>query len=106
MKTNELKSKLNNVEIEGLISMFNQFMDIYEDRHESHPAKYGFFYCSDSVCSEDEANGHPIEFEGLPVHYLGMLENGLTYIICQDSEEKEHIFEFNCYSGDFYNVTD
>ena len=97
-----LKAQLNNVEIEGLIIMFNKFMETYQGLDEL--PKYGFFYSSDTLNSEDSANGYPIEFEGLRVQYLSMGINGLTYINCDNEQEQETVFEFNCYNDEFYKI--
>ena len=96
------KAELNNVEIEGLIIMFNKFMETYHDCEEL--PKYGFFYSSDTLNSEDSANGYPIEFEGFRVQSLAMGINGLTYVICDNEEEEEAIFEFNCYNDECYKI--
>lgn len=103
MKKNEFNRDLTNVEIEGTQIMFNKFMQ----EHLDLPTlpKFGFFYCDQSICSEDSANGKPIIFEGKKVKYLTCLSNGLTYVICEGKNEKEFIFEFNCYNGEFYDVT-
>jgi hypothetical protein len=103
--TEHIKSALNNVEIEGLIKMFNDFMNEYEGRDENNPAQYDFFYCSSCLCSTDSANGKPIYFEGYKVDYLELAHNGLTYIVCEDENENRFTFEFNKYSGDFYLVS-
>ena len=95
-----LKPTHNNVEIEGVKKLFNDFMQLHDDMEEV--PKYGFFYCDNSINSEDSANGKPIIFEGLKVDYIDMGANGLTYVICEDDKENKFCFEFNAYSGDFY----
>lgn len=112
MKTKKLKPTKNKptfksnhsvIEIEGLIKMFNDFIGLhYNDSDKS--TNFEFFYCDESICSTDCANGKPVYFEGLGVHYIDMTTNNLTYIICQDEKEKEYIFEFNKYTGDFYLI--
>ncbi len=99
----QFKSKLNNVEIEGLEKMFSDFYNDYLGIDEM-PQNYGFFMSNDTLCSEDMANGYPLEFEGFKVNHLEMGINGLTYIVCINDEDQYIIFEFNKYNTEFYLI--
>ena len=92
------KTNLSSVEIEGLEAMFNEFYSEYIGIENNHDFK--FFWCSETLNSEDDANGYPLDFEGYEISHLAMLENGLTYIVCYEND-KEIVFEFNCYNDNF-----
>jgi len=99
-----IQNTLNNVEIHGLIAMFNSFYGDYLEGKGIEPkGPYGFFYCNDYLCSEDDANGTPIKFEGYKISYLAKRTDGdLTYMILEDKKEKEFVCEFNMYNGQWY----
>ena len=98
------KKELNNVEIEGLIVMFSKFYsEYYLGLDETQ--MFGFFMSGGYLNSEDDANGYPLEYEGMPISHLAMSENGLTYFVGYDEDDNEVAYEFNCYSGDYYKVT-
>jgi len=98
-----LQPTLNNIEIEGLTAMFNEFFNDYCEQHGAEQAKAGFFYCNGHLQSEDDANGTPIHFEGLKVSYLGKRKDGdLTYVILEDSKGNERLCEFNQYNGQWH----
>ena len=103
MKATEFNRDLTNIEIEGTIIMFNKFMQDYLGLDKI--PNFGFFYCDRSICSEDDANGKPLMFEGKKISYLHCLPNGLTYMILEGKKENRYIVEFNCYSGSFLDVT-
>jgi hypothetical protein len=106
MKTDLLQTKLNSVEIHGLEFMFNQFYRDYLGYEESSYDQYepcNFFYCDDSLNSEDVANGTPLEFEGYKIMELAKRDGGdLTYMILEDENEERFLCEFNMYNGQWY----
>jgi hypothetical protein len=97
-KNDILQPTLNNIEIEGLTVMFNEFYkDYLQGAHRDH---YGFFYCDGHLQSEDVANGTTISFEGFKISHLAKRNGGdLTYMILEDDDENERLCEFNKYNG-------
>ena len=102
-----IQNSLNNVEIAGLKALFNEFYTDYLIQQgqliEGEKANYGFFYCENSLYSEDVANGTPIYFEGYQISSLAKRENGdLTYMVLEDNKENEFLCEFNPNNGQWY----
>jgi len=96
---------LNAVEIEGLITMFNEFYKDYMEQvnGEQYDEIHGFFWCDNCLQSEDSANGTPIAFEGYNIERLAKRDGGdLTYMILQDKKGKYFTCEFNKYNGQWY----
>ncbi len=85
------KSTLNEVEILGLEKAFNLF---YSELTEGCSKEIEFFYCSDTLCSTDAANGTHLTFDGLKLQYLTLGLNGKKYFVCEDANENEFYFTF------------
>lgn len=101
--TSILQATLNNIEIEGLTAMFNEFYNDYCEQRGVQGGKFGFYYCNDYLQSEDDTNGTPILFEGMKVSYLGKHNGGdLTYVILEDKNSNERLCEFNKYNGEWH----
>ena len=98
----EFKKELNNVEIEGLIAMFSKFYSEYIG--EEQVVNFGFFMSGGYLNSEDDANGYPLEFEGIKISHLTMTEGGLTYLVGYDEDDNEVTYEFNCYNDEYIKL--
>jgi prepilin-type processing-associated H-X9-DG protein len=99
-KKDILQPTLNNIEIEGLIAMFNEFYRDYCEQCGAEQARANFFYCDGHLQSEDIANGTPILFEGFEISHLAKRKDGdLTYVILEDNKGNERLCEFNQYNG-------
>jgi hypothetical protein len=108
MKTDKkrdfLAKELNNVEIRGLISLFNEFYGDYIGNDDT-PTKHDFFYSDGYLQSSDEANGEPVMFEGYIVNELTKKAGAsdLTYMILKHPKTgTEYLTEFNAFNGQWY----
>lgn len=115
---NNLQRDLNNIEIYGLVAMFNEFFSDYENLKKINPTEFEarrrsswreFFYCDHRLQSSDAANGTPIYFEGYRVGSLAKRaptqysSGDLSYIILEDKNgEDKTICEFNPANGQWY----
>lgn len=97
------QKELSNIEIEGLISMFNEFYKDYCEQKDHSYVREGFYWCEGYLNSESDTNGTPIKFEGWIIDGLAKRAHGeSTYIRLRDKKGFERLCEFNKYNGQWY----
>ena len=90
-----IKTEFTNIDILGAEKLFNI---AFEDQYGFSPNE-GFFVSCETINSESDANGRPLEIEGHALSHLILLDNDFLIAVCYDSEDKEIHFEVTYNDG-------
>ena len=82
------KTEFSTIEILGAESLFNI---AFENEYGFNPSE-SFFVSCETINSESDANGTPLQLDGFDLSHLSILKSGMLAAVCYDDNENEIAF--------------